>query len=118
MLASVFSRVATLLKLARELACMFTHSTRVFNQPTRLFKFVFHYHVYSVHLNSNSSGMHCEYVMSSDNSLRVHTSSGVACTIYLSSSNSPVNVRIGKNIRKSRMLILLVDNGHLQEHSL
>ena len=32
-------------------------------------------------------------------------------------SNSPVNVRIGKHIRKGKMLILLVDNGHSQDAS-
>ena len=52
--------------------CMFNHSTRVF-------KFVFdRYRFTSVRSSSNSSGTYCEYVMSSDSSLRVHTSSSCA----------------------------------------
>ena len=55
--------------------CMFNHSTRVFNHSTHVFKFAFDRHGFtSMHLSSNSSGMHCEYDMSSDSLLRVYTS--------------------------------------------
>ena len=76
--------------------CMFNHSTRVFNQSTHVFnhstsvfkhstcvfhhsthvfKLVFDYHGFtSMHSSSNSSGMHCECITSSDSSLHVHTS--------------------------------------------
>ena len=49
------------------------------NHSTRVFKFVFDRHGFtSVRSSSNSSGMLCEYVMSSDSSLRIHTSSSCA----------------------------------------
>ena len=84
---------------------VFNHSTCVFNHWTRVFKLVDRHRFTSMRLSSNSSGMHCKYVTSSDSSLRVH----MVCLVhYLSSSNSPVNVRIGKLICKGRGLILLV----------
>ena len=87
--------------------CVFDHSTRVFNHSTCMFKFVFDRHRFtSVCSSFNSNGMHYEYITSSDSLLRVLTSSSHA--LYLSSSNSPVKVRIGKHICKGRGLILLV----------
>ena len=69
-------------RMFRQLTRMFNHSTHVFNHATHvfnhstyMFKFVFDRHGFtSVRLNSNSSGMQCEYVTSSDSSIRVHTS--------------------------------------------
>ena len=56
-------------------------------------------------IDCNSSSMHCEHVTSSDSSLCV---TRVSHMYYLSSSNSPVNVRIGKHTHKGRGLVLLV----------
>ena len=113
MLASTESRVsACFLKhsikthVCNHSTRVFNHSTRTFNHSTHVFKFVFDCHGFtSVGLSSNSSGMHCEYITSSDNRymlIQVHRMH------YLSSSNSPVNVRVGNHIRKGRGLILLV----------
>ena len=52
--------------------------TRVFSHSTCVFKFVGRHGFTSVRLRSNSRGMHCEYITSSDSSLRVHTSSSHA----------------------------------------
>ena len=93
---------------------VFNHSTRVFNHSTCVFKLVvFDHHGFtSVPLSSNLSSMHCEYVTSSDSLLQVLISRYMFTRVcrmhYLSSSNSPLNFRIGKHIHKGRGLILLV----------
>ena len=44
--------------------CMFHHLTRVLNHSTCVFKFVFDCHGFtSIRSSSNSSGMHCEYML-------------------------------------------------------
>ena len=75
MLASTEPQVNTCFLVHYVETCMFNDLTRMFNHLTRVFKFVFDCHGFTImHLSSNSSGMHCKYVTSSDSSLRVHTS--------------------------------------------
>ena len=71
-----------------------------------MLKFVDHHGFTGVCSSSNSRGMHCKYVTMSDIACYVFTRAH--CVHYLSSSNSPVNVRIRKHICKGRGLVLLV----------
>ena len=96
----------TLLKLA----CSNTQLVCLITELACSKKFVDRHGFTGVFSSFNSSGMHCEYVMSSNSLLRVHTSH------YLSSSNSPVNIRIGKHIRKGRGFILLVTGPAVINH--
>ena len=72
MLASTESRVSASIFL------VYSIETCIFNHSTCVFKFVGHHGFTSMRWSSNSSGMHCKYVTSSDSSLRVHTSSSHA----------------------------------------
>ena len=79
--------------------------THVFNHSTRVFKFVDRHGFTGVCSSSNSRSMHCKtlHVL-----IAHYVFTRVRHMHYLSSSNSPVNVKIGKRISKGRGLILLV----------
>ena len=86
---------------------MHSIKTHMLNHWNRVFKFVSDHHRFTrVRSNSNSSGMYCEYVTSSDSLLCAFTR--VCRMHYLSSSNSPLPIRTGNHTRKGRALILLL----------
>ena len=85
--------------------CVFNHSIHVFNYWTRVFKFVDRHWFTRVH----SSFIPAVYIANTLRHLIVHDMfTQVHCVHYLSRSNSPANIRIGKHICKGRELIHLV----------
>ena len=96
MLASTESRVIAYFLVHFIETCVFNHSTQVFNHSTRVFKFVAR-HGFILACTRALTRVAC--IM---NMLRVliarYVFTRVRCVHYLSSSNSPVNVRIEKHI--------------------